>query len=476
MKNIVLVSGIFNVIHPGHLRLIRFARTLGLKLIVAVESDRIAGLAAHVTEKLRLEAVESISLVDECFIFDESIENVIEKIQPNYVVKGKEFEKLHNPEYEAVIKCGGELVFSSGETIFSSIDLINKEFSANTEKVVILPEEYMGRHFINRQQLINTIEKFSNLNVCVIGDVIVDEYITCDPLGMSQEDPTIVVTPIDNKLFIGGAGIVSAHAAAMGANVYFYTVTGFDESRDLVHSYLKKLNVNVNLYSDITRKTTLKQRYRAKGKTLLRVSHLNQNEIANEIQNQIYYDIEKIIEKLDLLVFSDFNYGCLPQSLVNKLIKLCKANKVILAADSQSSSQYGDISRFNNMDLITPTEREARISTRNNEDGLIIMAEELMRSSNANHLMLKLGEEGLIVHTKDQRKFEWNTDRLNALNSTPKDVSGAGDSMLITSAMSLSCGSNIWEAACLGSIAAGVQVSRVGNTPITKDELIRIIK
>jgi bifunctional ADP-heptose synthase (sugar kinase/adenylyltransferase) len=67
-------------------------------------------------------------------------------------------------------------------------------------------------------------------------------------------------------------------------------------------------------------------------------------------------------------------------------------------------------------------------------------------------------------------------DRISALNSIPKDVAGAGDSLLITSAMSLASDGNIWEAACLGSLAAAVQVGRVGNTPLTIEELLREIR
>ena len=54
-------------------------------------------------------------------------------------------------------------------------------------------------------------------NNIIIGDLIIDEYINCDPLGMSQEDPTLVVTPVESKKFIGGAGIVASHAASLGA-------------------------------------------------------------------------------------------------------------------------------------------------------------------------------------------------------------------------------------------------------------------
>ena len=94
--------------------------------------------------------------------------------------------------------------------------------------------------------------------------------------------------------------------------------------------------------------------------------------------------LKKSIADIDLLVFSDFNYGCLPQSLVDQIVLLAKSHKVMLAADSQSSSQIGDIARFKSMNLITPTEMEARISTRNKEDGLIIMAEKLKGNCEAN--------------------------------------------------------------------------------------------
>lgn len=73
----VFVSGNFNILHPGHLRLIRFAKECGERLVVAVASDRMAAGAAHVPEKLRLEGVHSNSWIDEAFIMDEPVANVI---------------------------------------------------------------------------------------------------------------------------------------------------------------------------------------------------------------------------------------------------------------------------------------------------------------------------------------------------------------------------------------------------------------
>jgi bifunctional ADP-heptose synthase (sugar kinase/adenylyltransferase) len=178
------------------------------------------------------------------------------------------------------------------------------------------------------------------------------------------------------------------------------------------------------------------------------------------------------INGADILVFSDFNYGCLPQSLVDKIILKAKLEGVIVAADSQSSSQVGNIARFKNANLITPTEREARISLRDQENGLVILSEKLRIESNAKNILLKLGEEGLMIHSDTYGAGDWLTDQIEALNRAPRDVAGAGDSLLISSALALAAGGNIWEAAYIGSLAAAVQVGRVGNIPIKQEEIL----
>ena len=174
------------------------------------------------------------------------------------------------------------------------------------------------------------------------------------------------------------------------------------------------------------------------------------------------------------MVFSDFNYGLLTQQLVNQISKIAKEKNIYLSADSQSSSQIGDIAKFNNMDLLTPTEREARISVRNNEDGLVFLAEKIKYNTKSRNILIKLGREGVLIHSHNA-EGEILTEQVPALNSNPKDLTGAGDSMLITSSMALASKANINEAALLGSIAAAIQISRVGNKPLLINEILREI-
>ena len=474
MSKTIFVSGNFNILHPGHLRLLRFARELGDKLIVGVHSDELGGDGVHVPQELRLEGVRSNSWVSECFLVDEPVIEVIKKIKPDIVVKGKEYTGQINPELDVLKEYGGKLLFSSGQVVFSSLDLLRKEFSQTIKDDIVLPFKYMKRHEISSGRIKSIIDDFSSLRVCVVGDLIMDEYITCEPLGMSQEDPTIVVTPVDTTRFIGGAGIVAAHAVGLGAKVEFITVVGNDSSHTFAENKLSEFGVTTSLIVDDSRPTTVKQRFRSKGKTLLRVSHLHQSTISPSFQSIFLKNVKSIIDKVDLLVFSDFNYGCLPQDLVDQIVTLAKENNVMLAADSQSSSQIGDISRFKNMDLITPTEREARVSTRNNEDGLVVLAEQLRWQSSAESILLKIGEEGVLIHANDSNGDDpWLTDRIGALNSNPRDVAGAGDSLLISCALTMARGGTIWEAALIGSLAAAIQVGRVGNTPLQSKELLK---
>lgn len=472
-KGLVFVAGNFNILHPGHIRLLHQARGLGSQLIVGIFADHIAG-DRIISQELRLEAMRSLSWIDEVILIDESLNTTISVLKPEFVLKGKEHELASNTEMEALDAYGGKLLFSSGEVIFSSLELIREEFRRHPEVIesMTLPTDFCIRHNITFDSIQSTLEKFATMKVLVVGDLIVDEYISCQPLGMSQEDPSIAVTPLDSQLFVGGAGIVASHASALGASVNLFSLLGDDETANFARRRLRESNVQLECVTDSTRPTTLKQRFRAKGTTLLRVSHLRQQAISLSLQNVIYESIIEASTDADLVIFSDFNYGALPQPLVSRLIPQLRQKGITLAADSQSSSQTGDIARFFGMDLLTPTEREARISVKNHEDGLIKLSDSLKDQSNARHIILTLGEEGILIHSHSEDATNTSkTDRIRALNPTPKDTAGAGDSMLTTAAMCLSAGASIWESALLGSLMAAIQTGRVGNQPIDKDSI-----
>ncbi len=464
----VFVSGDFNILHPGHLRLLKFAKESGDYLVVGVNSDKLS--EKEITEDIRLESIKATSYVDEAFVMRESSLEWIKKYKPDIVVKGKEHQSQKNLELDVINAYGGKLLFSSGEIGFSSIDLLKKEFYKISYHVEH-NHTYLQRHKIKLADFRKVVNNFSDLNILVIGDTIVDEYITCEPLGMSQEDPTIVVTPLTSDRFIGGAAIVASHAKTLGAEVKYISVTGVDESSEYINKGLQELGINVSLYKDSTRPTTLKQRFRANGKTLLRVNHLKQHSIDADIEKDIINEIMQEIEKFNLIVFSDFSYGLLTKNIINAISTMAKERDILTSADSQSSSQVGDISKFKDMTLVTPTEREIRLSLNDFESGLVVLSNKLCEVSNDTYIFTTLGAEGVLIYNTTEG--ELLTDSISALGSSVQDVSGAGDSLLIASSMALATGASIWKSAYLGSLASAIQVSRVGNVPIRKHELLK---
>ena len=470
-QKVCFVSGYFNIMHPGHLRLLSFAADLADILIVGVYKNPSA-TAAGFTEEQRLSVLRALRFVDHAFVLQGSLESFLRELKPDLVVKGKEFEDEENVEVKILQGYGGKLLFSSGNTGVSATDLLAA--SPLLQQQISYPQDFLERHKFELTEISPLLDAFLSLRVCVIGDVIVDEYVICDPLGMSQEDPSLVVRPVESHKFLGGAGIVAAHLAGLGATVNFLTVTGNDENAVFVRDNLLDYGVTPHVCIDETRPTTHKQRMQCQNKTLLRISHLHQHAISHDLARYLNLQFNDLINSVDLLVFSDFNYGCLPQYLVDRLLAQTARYRVPYVADSQSSSQVGDVSRFSGAVLLTPTEREARLATHDFESGLVVMAEKLRCQAKADHIAMTLGAAGVLLHSGVEGG-SFLTDRICAMCTTPTDPAGAGDSFLAATALALRGGSDIWKAAFLGSVAAAIQVGRIGNIPVTREEIISAI-
>ena len=468
----VFVSGKFAVIHSGHIRLFMFAKTIGINLIVALDTE---GLDSAEIE-WRTSFLKNQEFVDEVVLFNADIEKIILQIKPDIIIKGSEFSSRINIESEIVSTYGGELIFSSGSTFFSEKDLLNSDEVVSADYSEKIPKDFLKRNGITLSDITKQILKFNSIKVCVIGDVIIDEYINCHPLGMSREEPNIVVTPIDSQKFLGGAGIVAAHTVGLGATTKLITITGKDEAGSWAVSKATEYGITIKSIEDKTRPTNLKQRYKAGLQTLLKISHLSQDKVSNVIQNQIINEFKKIAPDIDLLILSDFSYGVLTNEVTTELIKIAKLNGLIIAADSQTSSQLGDLSQFSNVDLVTPTETEARLELKDQISGLAVIADKLRSKINSKSIIIKLGADGLVINGVKSDGTQLSLDALPSFNQSPVDVSGAGDSMLAAASLAITIENNLAKASLIGSLAAAIQISRIGNIPIEKEKIISLIQ
>lgn len=459
------VSGKFRVIHAGHMRLFRAASDLCENLTVGLDTTDLS------TEEVlwRTSILEGIEYVDRVVQYQGDVTKVIRELRPQLVIKGQEFRNVENTEESALSEYGGRLVFSSGANFHSESDLISDSDTNFLKQMISLPRNYMDRNKIDTERLLNILGDYSKLKVCVIGDLIIDEYINCHPLGMSQEEPTIVVTPVDRKRFFGGAGIVAAHCVSLGAETTLISVTGEDEASDWGVEKAREYGINAEFLVDRTRPTTLKQRFRSGTHTLLKVSHLTQDYLDSENERRLIKSFEAVAGSLDVLIFSDFSYGVLSPNSVRRILEIAKSHRILVSADSQSSSQIGSLEKFAGVDLVSATEREARLELKDNAAGLVVVAEKLRENLSAQFLLLKLGADGVLISATDENGKVLSTDEITSLNRNALDTSGAGDSMLAASTLALATGTSIYEAALIGSVIAGIQVGRLGNVPISQN-------
>ena len=148
----------------------------------------------------------------------------------------------------------------------------------------------------------------------------------------------------------------------------------------------------------------------------------------------------------------------------------------MIAADSQTSSQLGDLSQFLNIDLITPTETEARLELKDQVSGLAVIADELRTKLKSQSIIIKLGADGIVINGVKPDGTLLNLDALPSFNLNPIDVSGAGDSLLAAASLAISVENNLAKAALIGSLAAAIQIGRIGNIPIGKEQIISLIQ
>ena len=134
----VFVSGDFNILHPGHLRLLKFAKESGDKLIVGVFSNEFSSKKYLLDEKFRIESLKAVSFVDEVVLIEDNLEQFILNLKPNIIVKGKEHEHQPNIELNILDSYDGKLLFTSGEMSFSHLDIIKKDYFNSIYQIYLM--------------------------------------------------------------------------------------------------------------------------------------------------------------------------------------------------------------------------------------------------------------------------------------------------------------------------------------------------
>jgi rfaE bifunctional protein kinase chain/domain len=471
-RTVIMCHGAFDIVHPGHLRHLLYAKGKADVLIASVTADEYILKADHrpyIPQELRAANLAALEMVDYVTIDPNAtpIEN-IRLIQPDYFAKGYEYFSEGIPprtqeEIDTLEEYGGEMVFTPGDVVYSSSKLIELHApKLPVEKLLALMES----EGIDFRTLRKTLHSLSALRVHVVGDTIVDAYSHCALLGGAPKSPTFSVRLDHTDLFTGGAAIVARHVKAAGATVSFSTVLGEDELKDFVMRELESAGVGCQPIIDRTRPTTKKERFISDGYKLLQVDRVDNRPISERIIRALGGALRGT--PADIVIFSDFRHGIFNRQTISRLSQDIPRG-ALRVADSQVSNRWGNILDFTDFDLLTPNEREARFALADQDSVVRPLASELFRQARCKNLILKLGERGIIGYrSPGPMPREFFT--IESFVTNLADPVGAGDGLLAYAALALGATGNIVIASILGSVAAALTCEREGNIPVTPRE------
>jgi rfaE bifunctional protein kinase chain/domain len=474
-KKVIMCHGTFDVVHPGHVRHLIYAKSKGDILLVSVTADEHitkANVRPYVPEDLRGINLAALEMVDYVIIDrDPTPLNNLRRIQPDYFAKGYEYvDGGLNPktqeEMQVLESYGGEVIFTPGDIVYSSSRLIEMAPpNIASEKLMVL----MDAEGLKFDDLRHTVRTLSGVRVHVVGDTIVDSYTQCSIIGGMTKTPTMSVRFEGKQDFIGGAAVVAKHLRAAGGEVTFSTVMGQDALKDQVLEGLESHGIRSLPIIDPTRPTTSKNAIVVGGYRLLKIDTLDNRSISGKLLRQLTAQVAQA--RVDAVVYSDFRHGIFNRDTIPELIAAIP-HGVFRAADSQVASRWGNILDFKGFDLITPNERETRFALGDQDSVVRPLGVELFRRATCKTLILKLGPRGIITFrdrpAADARSFF----AIDSFAERTVDPVGAGDALLAYATLAMVAVPNEVIASILGSFAAAVKCESEGNVPVTHEDLL----
>ena len=477
-KRVMLCYGAFDVVHPGHLRHLLYAKSKADLLVVSIASDAHIVRESHrphIPQDLRALNLAAFEIVDYVLVETEPTPvNTILKLQPDFYAKGYEYnattpQPKTQQEIDALHSYGGEIIFTPGDVTYSATKLSEVQPKRlRFDKLTTLMQE-QGLTF---DSLRHAVEKLSGRRIHVVGDTIVDTLTRTAMIGGSMKTPTMSVLFESKTDYVGGAGIVAKHLQAAGADVVYSTVVGDDALKDFVLADLAAAGVDCRAVIDETRPTTNKNSIVADNYRLLKIDTLDNRTISEQITRKLVNEIQET--KCEAVVLSDFRHGMFNRRTIPRLVRAIPKG-VYKVADSQVASRWGNITEFKNFDLITPNEREARFAPGDQDSGVRPLAASLYEAAQCATLIMKMGSRGILACGSGKHDDPDANIVLDSFVDELVDAVGAGDALLSYATLSMLATGSTLVSAILGSMAAACECERDGNIPITPEFVLKKI-
>ncbi len=313
-------------------------------------------------------------------------------------------------------------------------------------------------------------DSFNDLNVLIIGDVMMDAYTWGNVSRISPEAPVPVVSITKKENRLGGAANVALNIQAMGAKPILCSVIGDDSNSKLFLDLLKKQKLSSKgILKDKKRMTTVKTRIIAGNHQMLRVDEEIETDLNSETNNALIETIKALLvsEKVDVIIFEDYDKGAVTVDLIKEIIAFAKKKNIPTVVDPKKKNFLN----YLGVTLFKPNLKELKEGLKtdfNTNDFAAIekAAAQFIKKQNINTLLITLSEKGIYTHSAKTKKL------IPAHVRNISDVSGAGDTVVSVAALCLALHLSSELTATLANLAGGLVCEKVGVVPINKKQLL----
>jgi D-beta-D-heptose 7-phosphate kinase/D-beta-D-heptose 1-phosphate adenosyltransferase len=313
----------------------------------------------------------------------------------------------------------------------------------------------------------NLTRKLHPKNVLVAGDVMLDVYYTGDVKRISPEAPVPVFRKLAERNAPGGAANVAVNLVSAGQKVSLLTAVGDDANGKTLEESFRNMSLDGGLvYRSKTRCTTVKIRFIASNnQQVMRLDEEDINPLSDEERAVMMQLLRDNIEKYDLVILSDYLKGALPFSFARDIIELATGAGVRVLVDPKDTN----VKKYSGAYLLKPNLKELALLTGVNAQDLgeIVEASILLCGKcGCEYVLTTCGSRGMVLtHQSGEH---------SVVESTPVevyDVTGAGDTAIAYLGACLANGFSIMESVSFSNIAAGIQVSKIGTSPVYMHEV-----
>lgn len=314
----------------------------------------------------------------------------------------------------------------------------------------------------------NPLDLFATKCVTVIGDVMLDSYLTGKVERISPEAPVPVVLLSSTNHKLGGAANVALNLRALGAQVNLISVVGDDEEGRIMLNLLKSEGIDVQgVVQSNSRSTTVKTRIMGNQVQMLRIDRETTHPLDAALEQQLLASLEKQLLQSDVLLFSDYDKGVLSSGLIEAALALAKSRGVPTVVDPKKRH----FNAYRGVTLFKPNLKELRDGLgieldSHQPDHIMEALQPLLKDRDVKNVMLTMSEAGMVL-----------TDGASIIREpahlrTIADVSGAGDTVVSVAALCLASGLTNEELVAWSNLAGGIVCEYPGVIPVPRERLL----